>query len=66
MVAVGQGGIWWCGPIGSTGLPCIGKFEVDGRATLTIEFAGPVAYNGVEACGRRVGAANSRIVKTIP
>ena len=60
-----RGGIWWWGPIGSTGLPCIGKREVDGRATLAVECASSVAYEGVEPCWRRVGAANSRIVKTI-
>jgi len=29
-----RGSIWWWGPIGSTGLPRIGKCEVDGGATL--------------------------------
>ena len=59
------GGVWGWGPVGPPWFPCIGKFEVDGGTTLTIEFAGPVAYNGVKNCERRVGAANTRIEKTI-
>src|SRR5439155_25732605 len=29
------------------------------------KFYGPVAYKGVKPCGRRIGGANTRIVKTI-
>ena len=61
------GGVWGWGRVAGVPprLPCIGKGEVDGGATCAIKFSGPVAYKGVKPCGRRIGAANTRIVKTI-
>src|SRR5437762_1929891 len=60
-----RGGIRWWRPIGSTGLTCVGKREVNGGATLTVKFAGSVANESVEVCARRVGAPDTWVVKTI-
>src|SRR5437762_4767105 len=54
------------GPVGPPRLPCIGKGEVDGGGGIvTVKRSRPIADHCVEAGGGRVGAANSRIVKTI-
>src|SRR5437867_909678 len=53
------------GSIRSTGLARVSEREVDGRATLTVKCAGPVAYERVEVCARRVGGADAWVVKAI-
>src|SRR5438874_9622200 len=61
-----RGGVWGWGPVGSPRLPCVGKCEVDGGSGLVIvKKSGPIADQCVKAGGGRVGAANTRIVKTI-
>src|SRR5437016_13783579 len=54
-----------CGGVACARFPCISKCECDGGAGRAIILSRPDAVKPVKVCGRRVGAANSRIPRTI-